>query len=462
MRFVWLFTGIILCTFRTAAQSQFVPEQLLSQYVQIPSVTGNEAPAARFLLDVCQQSGLQTFVFNDEPNSFNFAASLYPLEKGKPNIIFHTHCDVVHEGDSSKWTYPPYSGMIADSAVWGRGSLDNKGLAIMQLMALCQFTDTARNADLPFNVTMLVVSNEEEGGHLGAGRVLSRHYELLHPAVVYGEGGAGLSNVLFSDPARIVYGISIQHKQGIWLDIGLKNRGCAHGAIASCDNMNSVLVEALHQIVHQKKRIKVTDASALMVKELSKYEKGMVRCAYRHPRLFFPLLKKRILQDPLLSLIFTDTYTLTNIHSSQSSINSVADEVHAILDCRFLEAQNTNELVLDLKEKMKQPAVAIKIIKSTPAALQTVPDRYFNWMKEAVLQNDSAGIVVPVFFPAISDNNHFRNYDIPTYGFVPCIFTADQISRIHNFNEHLPTASLYQGIDIYSRFIRIALKSSNE
>lgn len=459
MRLILLFTGISFCLLRVAAQAPVNPEKLLSEYIQIPSVTGNEAPAARFLLDVCRQAGLHTTVFNDEPNSFNFAASLYPLETGKPNIVFLNHCDVVHEGDSSKWTHPPFSGMITDTAIWGRGAIDNKGLAIMQLMAILHFTDTAKTTDLPVNLTMLVVSNEEQGGNLGAGRVLRDHSKLLNASVVYGEGGAGMSGVLFSNPNFVVYGISVKHKQGIWLDINLKNHGCGHGAIASGENINSQLINALHPLVHRKPKIKVTDTSALMVKELSKYEKGLVRFAYRHPRLLFPFLKKRILNDPLLSLIFTDTYSITNIHSSQSSINSVADEVHAILDCRFLESKDPEQLCLEIKKRLKHSEINVEILKTSPSAQHTIPDQYFNWMKNAVLQNDSDAVVIPVFFPAISDNNFFRNAGVPTYGFVPCIFTSAQISRIHNIDEYIHISSLYQGIDIYRRMIKIALQN---
>lgn len=141
--------------------------QLLSSYIQIESVSGNEIDAGIFLSELSEQKGLHVRVFTQEINSYNFAASLYPLELGKPNVIFLNHIDVVPSGEDSLWTYPPYSGTIADGFVWGRGAIDCKSLGIMQLMAVAHFVGFAAEIDLPYNFTMLAVSNEELGGKLG-------------------------------------------------------------------------------------------------------------------------------------------------------------------------------------------------------------------------------------------------------------------------------------------------------
>ena len=460
MRRLYFSVLLLLLYSNLLGQLNLSPEQLLSEYVQIKSVSGDEAPAARFFLNKCKEARLHTFVFSDEPNSFNFAASLYPLESGKPNIVFHTHCDVVFEGDSSKWTYPPYSGTIADGQVWGRGAIDNKALGVMQLMALQKYTARAENEDLPYNVSILVVSNEEQGGKLGAGRVVNNFLDLLNPVVVYGEGGAGLKNVLLTNPEQTVYGISVIHKQGIWLDLSLKNGGSAHGAIASDHNINNQLVSALHRLMHQHRKIKVTEASSLMVHELSNYEKGMIKCAYRHPKLFFPLVKKRILNDPLLSLIFTDTYNCTNINSPYSSMNSVPHEVHAILDCRFLEPTQANDIMARISKKAKCPELDIQVLKESPPADYTKPDKFYSWLSESIVQNEPDAIVVPILFPAIADNNYFRNKGIPTYGLVPCYLDSNDVKSIHNINEHISVSCLNQGINIYSKLIGLALNET--
>ena len=43
------------------------------------------------------------------------------------NIMLMSHHDVVAATEKENWTYPPFSGTIADGKVWGRGTQDTKG-----------------------------------------------------------------------------------------------------------------------------------------------------------------------------------------------------------------------------------------------------------------------------------------------------------------------------------------------
>ena len=111
-----------------------VPESasLLSRYIQYPSVSGNEKEAAEYLLSVCREKGFSIRLFSDKNGGYNFAASLYPLDLGLPNVIFLNHIDVVPPGDLSDWDFKPFSGKIEKGMIFGRGAIDMKGMAIMQ------------------------------------------------------------------------------------------------------------------------------------------------------------------------------------------------------------------------------------------------------------------------------------------------------------------------------------------
>jgi carboxypeptidase PM20D1 len=142
-----LFLGLSLCICKTTfAQTNdtevgqvSAAAQFLSDYIKVESVSGNEAKAGIFFAEECARRGLQVRILTNENSSYNFVASLYPLSMGKPNIVLLNHIDVVDPGAPEKWTFPPFSGAIAQGAVWGRGAIDNKGMAAMQLEALCQF-----------------------------------------------------------------------------------------------------------------------------------------------------------------------------------------------------------------------------------------------------------------------------------------------------------------------------------
>src|SRR3546814_17676896 len=53
-------------------------------------------------------------------------------------IIVMAHQDVVPvtEGTEGDWKYPPFSGQSAEKAVWGRGTVDDKGSLVGLFEAL--------------------------------------------------------------------------------------------------------------------------------------------------------------------------------------------------------------------------------------------------------------------------------------------------------------------------------------
>lgn len=56
--------------------------------------------------------------------------------QGNETLGILVHLDVVEPGDLEKWKFPPFQATIADGYLWGRGTMDDKGAAVMILHAL--------------------------------------------------------------------------------------------------------------------------------------------------------------------------------------------------------------------------------------------------------------------------------------------------------------------------------------
>ncbi len=106
-------------------------------------------------------------------------------EPGKPLLLLN-HIDVV-PADPGSWEVHPFSGEIRDGYVWGRGTLDMKGMGIMELMALI----AARREGLALqrDVVFLATADEEGGGYQGVKYLLDEHPEELQADLVINEGG---------------------------------------------------------------------------------------------------------------------------------------------------------------------------------------------------------------------------------------------------------------------------------
>jgi succinyl-diaminopimelate desuccinylase len=78
---------------------------------------------------------------------------------GRPVFGFCGHTDVVPPGDAAAWTHPPFSGALADGALWGRGSVDMKsGVAAFVAAATAFVTATP-----PAGSVALLITGDEEG-----------------------------------------------------------------------------------------------------------------------------------------------------------------------------------------------------------------------------------------------------------------------------------------------------------
>lgn len=426
---------------------------LLSDYIQHSSVTGNEKAAGEFLLGLCREKGLNVKVLIDSLDSYNFAASLYPLDMNKPNIILLHHIDVVTEGDTSGWKFPPFSGAIIQDTVWGRGTIDMKCVAIMHLLAVSSFIGKAGESDLPMNVTLLCVSGEESYGISGAKLVSDNCLKELNPVVVLGEGGIGTKNVLPSSPDRLVFCISISDKRALWIKLRLKYETSGHGAIPPPEYANKMMINALSSLADIRPKIHFNPDTKTMFNAFGKMNKGLTGFVIKSPVLFKPLIAGKLRKEPLLLSTVTNSLTITRFDGQTNDINQIPQEISVMLDCRLLHETSTQDFLDYLRKKINNSRIEISIVLETQNAPPSLPDKYYGLFEKSILETYPGAGVLPILFPATTDNNFFRYRGVPTYGLEP-IFIDDKLFKtIHNYNERIPVEALVQGTEVYRRVL---------
>src|SRR6476646_9685379 len=163
----------------------------LSQYVRFDSShpVGRTVETAAFLAERLAADGITSKVYESpEPGKVNLVARLKADSPvGKPLLLSH-HMDVV-QAVAADWRFDPYSGEVADGYIFGRGTLDDKGMGIMELMTMLLL----KRHDVPLqrDVIMLSTCDEEVGSPMGARWMVENHFDDLDPAFVLDEGGTG-------------------------------------------------------------------------------------------------------------------------------------------------------------------------------------------------------------------------------------------------------------------------------
>src|SRR5262249_28124699 len=138
--------------------------------------------AADLLAGELADAGLEPQVLESAPGRGNVVARLRGSGTRAP-LLLSAHLDVV-EADAASWSHPPFSGVIADGYLWGRGAVDMKNMAAMSV-ALLRHLARSR-AHLDRDVIFAGVADEEMGSDLGATWLCDHH-----PALVRAEYGLG-------------------------------------------------------------------------------------------------------------------------------------------------------------------------------------------------------------------------------------------------------------------------------
>lgn len=461
---------LLLCMFSGMAQQAKLAgsgsavnssAKLLSEYVQIPSESGKEARAGLFFRNICQSRGLHITEMGQEDGQYNFMASLFPLKEKRPNVILMNHIDVVPENEGN--THGPYSGEIDEGYLYGRGAIDNKGVAVMHLEAISRIKSVENYQNSPYNISLLAVSCEETQCTGGMQHVLSNYSEDINAAVVIGEGPSDLATLMDGDFPNPIYAISRAHKRAYWVELEIEIEGFGHGSVTPESYANKEMVTALQNLTKKKQKAIFNDINTGFLKGMAEYQKGIQRFVLKHPRLFKPVIVSQLRKTPELFSIFSNTLTLTNLNSSSQTINTNSIVAKAGLDCRLLPETDVKEFEDEIRKKLKNENISIKVVKSTPANKPSSNSNiFYKNLKGAIKEAYPEAKTIDVIMPNINDLGYFRAMNVPAYGSIPARVTKSEVESIHGIDERIPLSELEAGTNVFYIFLKKMIYESPE
>lgn len=184
--------------------------------------SGDEMIAAEFLRDKLSAEGIETAIYPSRENRGNFVAKLGGGDG--PRLLIMSHTDVVPVENPESWTYPPFSGEIADGRLWGRGASDMKSTVASQAMAML----ILKRAGVPINgtLTFATCADEEAGGKWGFQWLADNHPEVLRADYTVNEGGG---RIPIKTDDGLIYQISTGEKGRFEIYISIKGKS-SHAA----------------------------------------------------------------------------------------------------------------------------------------------------------------------------------------------------------------------------------------
>ena len=163
------------------------PVALLKALIACPSVTPAEGGALSLLEGWLGEAGFAchrlTFSEEGTPDVDNLFAR---LGSGHPHLCFAGHTDVVPPGEDRLWSHPPFTAVIEDGVIYGRGACDMKG-SVAAFAAAAIGVASRHGSALPGSLSLLITGDEEGPSINGTAKVLAwlkAHGEVPDHAVV--------------------------------------------------------------------------------------------------------------------------------------------------------------------------------------------------------------------------------------------------------------------------------------
>ncbi len=422
---------------------------ILSRYLRINTTNppGNEEKAAWFFAEIFEQEHIPYRTYESDPGRVSIRAHI-PGSGVKEPLILLNHMDVVPAG-AGEFSFDPFGGEVRDGYVCGRGALDMKGIAVMQLMAFLAMkrTGVRPNRDLVF----LATADEEAGGLKGAGFLLDTCPDEFRAGVVLNEGGYGIAGMV---PGKSAMLITPAEKGPCWLR--LTRRGVpGHGSTPHSQNALEKMTQALARLLAAEMPVTITGATAGYFRELSSEWPFLGPFAKDgKPETLARLLgESGMLAIPALNAMVRNTISLTML-TSGVKINMIPDHAEALLDIRLLPGQKVEDFIAVVKETLADDEIMIeKILASEASASDTDTDEFI--LLRDTLKRHFPGSLMPLsLLSGFSDSRFFRERGVPVYGFCPLMITMDDLAMIHGLDEKISVEGLVRGCEIYSDIVR--------
>src|SRR5262249_21698554 len=139
---------------------------------------------AHLLVDTMGRSGLAARLLPTRGYPVVFGERQVGADR--PTVLVYGHYDVQPVDPLDAWHSPPSAPEVRDGRIWGRGSSDNKGQHLAQLLAIRTYLDLV--GELPINVKV-ILEGEEESSSPHLAEFVETNAELLRADLAYTSDG---------------------------------------------------------------------------------------------------------------------------------------------------------------------------------------------------------------------------------------------------------------------------------
>jgi len=419
---------------------------LCQEMIRIPSVNhgegqGDEKAMAEYVASKLAEVGIKSELIETAPNRVNVVAKVEGADQSRPGLVLHGHIDVV-PANAADWSVDPFSGVIKDGFIWGRGAVDMKDMDAMILATVRMWQRIGYKP--PRNILLAFFADEEAGSNYGS-RWLVKHRPEIFDGYSEAVSEVGGFSVTITGEHRL-YLIEAAQKGIQWMKLTAKGTA-GHGSFINRNNAVTKVADAVARIGAYEWPQLETKTSNVFFRKIAeltgdKYD----------PKNVKPLLHHLGDAVKMLGATISNTANPTMLEAGYK-VNVIPQSASAMVDGRFLPGYE-NQLQETVK-KLAGEEIEIEILTRDIALEVEFAGPLVKAMCDAISGEDSAGIPVPYLMSGGTDNKALHDLGIVGYGFSPLKLPKDLdfFALFHGVDERVPIDGLKFGVRVLYEFL---------
>jgi carboxypeptidase PM20D1 len=374
-------------------------------------------------------------------------------------VLLANHFDVVPAEDAtlSEWTHPPFSGLIADGFVWGRGTQDNKCGVIAVLEAVERLLN---EGFAPERTLYLGFGHDEEvGGRFGAGKIAAAlRARGVTLACVLDEGGRIATGVLPGVKAPVGL-VGIAEKGYLLLEMTAQGSG-GHSAMPQRPTAIGRLSRAIERLENAPFPYRL-DYLENTLRSVGSELPFSLQLAFANRWLFGRQIRKQVAADALIESVARTTVSPTVVVAGVKD-NVLPRQAKAVVNLRLMPGGSVRAACERVKDVIDDPQVSFTPLSDgqVTAAWEASPvtdtgSPFYQLVERLVARVCPGSVVAPVLLMALTDSRYYASLTSCVMRFSPLLVDKSDIAREHNVDERISIENCARAVAFYYDFIRM-------
>ena len=374
----------------------------------------------------------------------------HPKKTAKKPLLLMSHQDVVEIGDRSQWSHDPFSGLLLDGSVYGRGTTDCKHLVLSELEALESLFAEGFRPD--YDLYLSLGYSEEvylENDVDGAQRLVDHLAEKeVHIGTILDEGGG-----LFPEAGgRLAARIGLGEKAAVNYEIYCDRKG-GHSSKPGNGTALGAVAKAVVAIEAHPFPYRLTPLVEAQLSATAPLKEEPVRRIYADPKGHFEELCALAQEDPALDAMLHTTVAFTMAQASTQP-NVLPSHAAVGLSVRVLQGDTVESVKRRLQGFLPE-GVKIRHISGKDPVPASTPDSDSNRLLTKILHAAYGDglLAIPFLMLGATDTRYYKPITDTVLLFTGHVHD-NRWGAAQQVNEHIPVDALPASVEFFREFLK--------